>query len=89
MEIDKIFISEEQRKWLRTLLTWIDTRGIGSRNHPISVPLPSGIVWIREPYDMVFNILLNHHYMPRQKTDLNYLTTAYLYYKKFEYPKMF
>ena len=81
----KISITEKQQKWLRTLLTWIETRGLKNRNRPISVENPEGsgrIVFINEPYDLVFTILLHNHYKTNHKTDLNLLGRAYLWYQK-------
>jgi len=85
MSDTKITISEEQRKWLRTVMTWIETRGIENRNRPISVESPEGsgrIIFINEPYDLVFNTLLHLEYKVEDKTDLNLLGRAYLWYQK-------
>ena len=85
MSDTKITITEEQQEWLRTLLTWIETRGIENRNHPISVEYPEGwgrIIFINEPYNLVFMTLLHHRYLLHQKTDLNLLGKAYLWYQK-------
>jgi len=85
MSDTKIAITEEQRKWLRTVLTWIETRGLENRNLPISVESPEGsgrIIFIKQPYYLVFNILLHQHYKVEDKTDLNLLGRAYLWYQK-------
>ena len=85
MSDTKIDLTIQQYDWLRTLLTWIETRGLENRNLPISVESPEGsgrIIFINEPYDLVFNILLHQDYKVEDKTDLNLLGRAYLWYQK-------
>jgi len=82
----KIDLTIQQQDWLRTVvLPWIETRGILNRNLPISVESPEGsgrIIFINEPYDLVFNTLLHLEYKVEDKTDLNLLGRAYLWYQK-------
>jgi len=85
MSDTKIDLTIQQHDWLRTVLTWIETRGLKNRNLPISVESPEGsgrIIFINQPYYLVFNILLHQHYKVEDKTDLNLLGRAYLWYQK-------
>ena len=85
MSDTKIDLTIQQHDWLRTVLTWIETRGIENRNRPISVESPEGsgrIIFINEPYDLVFNTLQHQEYKVEDKTDLNLLGRAYLWYQK-------
>lgn len=85
MSDTKIDLTIQQQDWLRRVLTWIETRGIENRNRPISVEHPEGsgrIVFINQPYYLVFNTLLHLNYKVEDKTDLNLLGRAYLWYQK-------
>ena len=80
----KIPLSHKQYKWLKIILTWIESRG-SFLNEPITVEYPKGsgeIVFIFEPFDLVFNTLLHNQYNEEQKETLNLLGVAYLWYKK-------
>lgn len=81
----KIDLTIQQQDWLRTVvLPWIESRG-SFLNEPITVEYPKGsgeIVFIFEPYDLVFQTLENTYYYRHQKETLNLLGVAYLWYKK-------
>ena len=80
----KIPLSHKQYKWLKIILTWIESRG-SFLNEPITVEYPKGsgeIVFIFEPFDLVFNTLLHNQYNEEQKETLNLLGVAYLWYQK-------
>ena len=122
----KITLDNKQRDWLRTLMTWLETRGERKRNWMLAIPINwidfideeiknkmltdgglselSGrivgelspatlnknpavkksdkIVWIHEPHDMLEKILNLNYYWEVDKTGLNLLGIAYLWYKK-------
>ena len=83
--MNKIQLSYEQRKWLLKVKKWIEARGPGNTNLPITVEDPKGsgrIVFINEPYYLLFTILKSNQYLPNQKTNLNLLGVAYLWDKK-------
>lgn len=82
----KIDLTIQQQDWLRTVvLPWIESRGILFQNQSITVEYPkdSGeVVFIFDPYDLVFQTLENTYYYEHQKETLNLLGVAYLWYKK-------
>lgn len=124
--LDPIYLDNKQRDWLRTLMTWLKTRGERKRNWMLAIPvnwidsideeiknkmLTDGglselsprliselspatlnenpavkksdkIVWVYTPHDMLQNILNVNYYWEGDKTDLNLLGIAYLWYKK-------